>query len=208
MDCIAATAFLRRCISHAQRHRRLALVLPAFVVAVVGVTIALPHSAGIVVLNRPKPADVIIVAVTDPYYDDLYYQRAVQLLARNYGKYVLLPADATGDPSEATEARAFIDRTAGAQRPRVLVCPEGTDEFQSLGKCLDRLHARTVLMVAPAPVSRSSLMLYKDRLPGYSWSIAAVSDPAAFGNRWWSNRQWAKAYVEGLQRLVSTAIRQ
>lgn len=92
-------------------------------------------------------------------------------------------------------------------RDKTIVCPEGADEFEGLGKCLDRFHARSVLMVVPAPESRRCFLRYKEHLPQYSWSVAAVEAPTVFGERWWSNRRWAKAYVEGLQHLVYAELR-
>lgn len=190
-----------------RRSRRIVAVL-LFAAMVASGIIALRQSARIIVLNRPRPADVILIVTSDPYSDDLYYRRALQLLGQHYGQSVLLPADATGTPgqTEADEARSFIDATAGAQRGRVAVCPEGDDEYRSVDACLNRLHARTVLMVAPAPESRRSFLLYQDHLPNYSWYVAAIADPTTFGTRWWSNRQWAKSYVESLQRLVIASV--
>ena len=186
------------------RFRVVARVLAVSVVILLCVLYAFSRSAGILVLNRPTPADVILVINTNKYRDDLYYYRASGFLANHYGKYVLLPADATGYPgqTEADAARAFIEQTAGAMRDHIVVCPVGADEFQALNKCLDRFHAHKVLMVAPAPESRRCFMRYKTHLPQYSWSVAAVEAPAVFEEHWWSNRRWAKAYMEGLQHLI------
>ena len=187
-----------------KRRHKWAAVAVLFVLLVLLGIVALPESARLVVLNYRKPADVIVITVSNPYADDLYYWRALRLLDNHYGKYVVLPADASGTAgeTEADEARTFIDATAGPHRARVSVCPETDEQFRSLDTCLARLHARTVLMVAPAPESRRSFRLYRKRLPQYSWYVAAIPDPAMFENKWWSNRQWAKSYVDSLQRLV------
>ncbi|MGH9642321.1 MAG: hypothetical protein ACRD3Q_07825, partial [Terriglobales bacterium] len=208
MDRVA-TGTLIACIRTAARRRKV-LIAVGVLGIVLGGLACLPLTAGMVVLNRPHAADVIVVALAPGrYHTDLYYYRAVQMLSRSYGDHLLFPADATGDPghTEADEARRFIQTTGGQLVSKISVCPEGPDEFQSLDRCLTRLNAHTVLMIAPASESRCSLMLYKDRLPNYSWSVAAVTDPAIFGSRWWSNRRWAKTYVEGLQRLIYTSLR-
>lgn len=198
--------------SNAARSRlgTLAKVLSVLSVILVCALLALAHSASILVVNHPKPADVIVVATTEGYYDDVYYYNAKRLLEARYGDVLLLPADGSGDPghTEADQARAFVAQTAGAMRGKIFVCPVGDDEFQGLRQCLERLHARKVLMVAPAPESRRCFITYKDHLPQYSWSVAAVEAPKAFGKRWWSNRRWAKAYVEGLQRLIYAEVGQ
>lgn len=204
MDRLENASQSRRSGSEIVRFRVVARALAVCVVILLCVLYAFSRSAGILVLNRPKPADVILVMNTDPYRDDLYYYRAAGFLANHYGKYLVLPADATGDPghTEADEARAFVQQTAGAMRDHVFVCPVRADEFHALDKCLDRFHARKVLMVAPAPESRRCFMRYKAHLPQYSWSVAAVEAPAVFEDHWWSNRRWAKAYIEGLQHLI------
>ncbi len=192
------------------RQRSLVFAFSSLLIAVPLGIASLPRTASVLVLNHPRRADAIVVATGDVYRDDLYYRNALHLLHSNYGRHLLLPADASGQhpDTEADEAENFIETTAGTQRESVSVCPENNDEYGSVDKCLGVLHAHTVLLVTPAVESRRLLMLYERHLPEYSWYVAAVPDPSVFGDRWWSNRQWAKAYVENVQRLIYSAARQ
>ena len=209
MDRLSGGTLLRRIRS--SHFARRALILASIVaIALVSAVVALPYTSRIVVVNDRTAADVVLVVAVKPYRDDIYYFRALGLLGQHYGRHLLFPADASGDAgrTEADEAQTFIATTAGAQRGNASVCPVQDDEYQAVRSCLEALHARTVLMVVPAPESRRVLMLYREHLPNYVWHVAAVTDPSKFGTRWWSNREWAKGYVEGLQRLIYTAVRQ
>jgi len=50
--------------------------------------------------------------------------------------------------------------------------------------------------------TRRALSVFRKEVPGYSYSVAAASDPVQFGARWWQHRQWAKNNTDEWMRLL------
>ena len=95
------------------------------------------------VVNHPEKSDAIVVlAGTEP---DVRYRRGMELLRAGYAQHLVLDA-ATGElfgHSLADLAREFVASTAGADLPKVSVCPvdgdSTKDEAPQVNTCLQQL---------------------------------------------------------------------
>lgn len=158
------------------------------------------------IVDRPEKSDVIIVLAGDR--TDLRYYRGLELLRSGYGQSMFVDAETNVKYGEAaTQAtERFIHATAGDLQERIRVCPVGVTstkgETGAVQACVEPLHPQRLLLVTNDFHSRRALSVFRDRLPQYSWSIAAVGDDEEFGAQWWRKRAWAKTYLLEWQRLA------
>ncbi|SRR5581483_5171130 len=159
------------------------------------------------VVDRPEKSDTIVVLGGDR--DDIRYRRGMELLRAGYAQHLLLNASEEGKSyghTPAEYASRFIAETAGDLAPRVSVCPYRGDstftETQYVSRCLEKLSARTVLLVTSSSHTRRALSIFKTRLPQYRWSVAAAADPRSWNPRWWRRRDWAKTHVMEWKRMI------
>ncbi len=175
-------------------------------IGLVAAAVFLWRSGYWLVVNRPEKSDVIVVLAGDD--DDVRYWHALQLLRGGYGQYLLL--DASSDwvkygrrPADA--AADFVRSSAGDLAARAGVCPIQGDatflEAKSVGRCLEPLRPRSVLLVTSDYHTRRALSILSHELPQYHWSVAAARDPV-YGERWWQHRAWAKLWFSEWQRTI------
>ncbi len=75
-------------------------------------------------------------------------------------------------------------------------------ESEDVRRCLQPLGAHRVLIVTSEFHTRRALMIFRERLPEYKFSVAAARNPAQFGDTWWTNREWAKTTFDEWTKLV------
>lgn len=181
-------------------------ILLVCLVLVMGVVWIIRDSGRMLVIDRPKKSDAIIVL--DGGGNDVRYRRGMELLRAGYASTLLL--DASDDtfvygrrPTDL--AAQFIQSTAGEFRDHVLVCPIAEDstlaETKYVQRCLEQRGARSVLLVTSDYHTRRAYSIFTHRLPQYPWSVAAAHDNYVFGENWWLNREWAKTALTEYQRL-------
>ena len=158
------------------------------------------------IVDRPEKADVIVVLAGDN--TDLRYRRGLELLRSGYGEFMFVDAETRvkfGEP-ETESSERFIRATAGEFSQRIRVCPiAGTStmgETESVQVCVASLQPRRLLLVTDGYHSRRALSIFNNRLPQYSWSIAAAVNDKVYGAQWWRKRAWAKTYVYEWQRML------
>jgi len=158
------------------------------------------------VVQDEHPADVLVVLGGN---DDAGPQRGLALLQQSWAPALLLDASA-GDRvyawTEAELAQQYIQTLPPEVASRISVCAtpaqSTVQEARQIAPCLERLHARSVLLVAHEFHTRRALSIFRHELPGYRFGIVAAPNPREFGTRWWEHRQWAKECFLEWQRLL------
>jgi len=171
---------------------RLRLVI-VFVAALLLVACAL-NAGRMLVEDAPQPADLILVLAGETNHRPA---RALQLLHQGYGRRVLIdvPADAKiYDVTQLELADRYIHNLPDSASVR-LCSVHGLstrDETQDVKKCLTAEDGTRILIVTSDFHTRRALSIFRHQLRDKSFSIAASHDPAEFGTRWWTHREWAK----------------
>jgi uncharacterized SAM-binding protein YcdF (DUF218 family) len=90
-------------------------------------------------------------------------------------------------------AEDFVNRTTPGQSTICPISPTTIyDEPRFLARCLEGKGVKSVLLVTSDYHSRLELSIMRKKLPQYRFSVYASQEPFSFGERWWSNREWAK----------------
>jgi uncharacterized SAM-binding protein YcdF (DUF218 family) len=159
------------------------------------------------VIEQLHKADVIVVLAGD--VNDRRYWKGIELLREGYGRELFLDAaDQTTifGHSYADLARQFVAETNSGQPANVKVCPIGEDstvgETKYVRACLADAHAESVLLVTSDFHTRRAMSIFRNRLPMYTWYVAAATDPSQFGERWWAHREWAKTATAEWEKLL------
>lgn len=182
--------------------RRASIV--AIVVALLLSLRLVSKSGSFLVVNDPRPSDVILVLAGETNHRP---QLALQLLSQNYGREVILDVPTNSMLYEFTQVQLAERYIRDLPQPaRVTICPidglSTKDEAKDARKCLARKPVKTVLIVTSDFHTRRALSTFRKELPEYSFSTAAAFDAEQFGDRWWKRRQWAKTSVDEWLRLL------
>ena len=158
----------------------------------------------LLVVDNPQPSDVILVLAGET---DRRPARALQLLDQGYGRRVVIDVPASAriyDSNEMQLAEKYIKGLP--ESASVRICPiEGLstrEEAHDVGKCLAGEEGRRVLIVTSDFHTRRALSIFREEVPGRSFSVAAAKDETQFGTRWWTHRQWAKTCLDEWMRMV------
>ncbi|HEY4899362.1 MAG TPA: YdcF family protein [Terriglobales bacterium] len=162
------------------------------------------HAASYLVVNDPKPADLILVLGGGN--NDLRYWNGVRLMQEGYAPRLMLDVFARGQTFGHLDidlAKELLERTSPG---RSVICPLSEnstyDEARYLAHCLERSDVKSVLVVTSAYHTRRSLSILQHRLPQYQFSTYAAPDPYFFGQRWWTHREWAKTTLAEWERYL------
>jgi vancomycin permeability regulator SanA len=95
-------------------------------------------------------------------------------------------------------AQRYIN--ARGEQSRVSVCPvTGSSTFAEVrdaNRCLQTIGAHSVLIVTSEFHTRRALMIFRHSLPQYQFHVAAARNSWQFGEKWWTNREWAKTVFD------------
>jgi len=160
------------------------------------------HEASFLVVNDPKPADLILVLGGGE--NDLRYWNGVRLMQEGYAPRLMLDVFSRGQTFGRLDidlAQELLDRTTPGQST---ICPTREsstyDEARYLGECLAGSDVKSILVVTSEYHTRRARDIFQHRLPQYHFSFYAAPDPYYFGARWWTNRQWAKTTLSEWER--------
>ena len=180
------------------RHRLLFIVT-----AITPIVISfVAFSARILILNSPKPSDVIVVWGGD----DVNYFSGLRLMQSTGAKYMFVcleqnDFDIAG--AELHRDREFVNRSAGPLANQIDICVGNSDDIlPELNEKLVSAGYRSVLIVAPEQYSRADYIEARKRLPIYAWSVYATREPQ-FSGSWWRSRGKTKNFLFGLERLAA-----
>lgn len=156
------------------------------------------------IVDEPRRSDVILVLAGETDYRPA---RALELLSQGYGAKMILDVPANARLYEFTEielAQKYIDDLP--QKAAISICPidglSTKDESKDAERCLQRIGARSVLIVTSDFHTRRSLEVFRREFPGHEYSVAAARNQQVFGSRWWQHREWAKTFVDEWLRLI------
>jgi len=178
------------------------------VLAVAALVGLIGWSAGYdLVVDQPERGEAIVVLGGD--HNDVRYRHGLELLQQDYGKLLLLDSNTDelqfGRPL-ADQATEFVQRSGGALSDRVKVCPiEGDStvmETRYVESCLQGPNVRSIVLVTSSFHTRRALSIFRQRLPQYHWSVAAVTDESRFRPQWWRRREWAKTTFMEWTKLI------
>ena len=161
-------------------------------------------SGGFLVVNNPKPADIIVVLAGET---ERRPSRALELLGQQYAPKVMLDVQDDAKIYSRTTMQLAQEYVAQLpQRDSIAICAitalSTRGEAYNVRKCLQSTHARDVLLVTSDFHTRRALSTFSRELPEYRFSVAAAYDPQQFGPDWWRRRQWAKTNLGQWLRLV------
>ncbi len=177
--------------------RRLTL-LAIFALAAALVFFLLSRAGSFLVVDNPQPSDVIVVL--EGSGDTPGYFRALQLHHDGYAGKVLLDANVNAKifgKTEAEMAREYLDHI-GQQSTEICPTVGGSvfAEADDVQRCLQRVGAKSAILMTSDFGTRRALSVFQKRLPQYRWSVAAASTPYHFAESYWQHRGWAKTVLE------------
>ncbi len=162
------------------------------------------QAARLLVVDEPQKSDAIVVLAGETLVRP---EHAVELLRQGLAPRILLDvvaSDVLYDQRLTEIAQRYANSLS--ERERISICPiTGFSTFaesDDVNRCLQSLHAHSVLIVTSAPHSGRALRIFRHRLPQYKFSAAAAQDPSHFGFHWWTNREWAKTTFDEWIKLV------
>jgi uncharacterized SAM-binding protein YcdF (DUF218 family) len=173
-------------------------------VVIVLLALLATQAARFLVVDAPEKSDVIVVLAGET---NARPARALELLRQGVAPRVLLNAsDGTRiyDQKLIDVAQRYVNGLADANR--VSVCPiaglSTIAEADDVNRCLQPLGAHRVLLVTSEYHTHRALMIFRQRLPQYQFSVAAARSPAEFGEAWWTHREWAKVTFDEWSKML------
>jgi uncharacterized SAM-binding protein YcdF (DUF218 family) len=155
----------------------------------------LAHSASVLVVDQPRPADVIVVLAGET---DKRPARGLDLLRQGFARHLIfdVPAEAKFfESGELDLARRYVQTLHDAQS--IIVCPiygfSTKAEAVDVSRCLKDLIAKRVLLVTSDYHTRRAVSTFKKEV---------VYDSQEFGKQWWRHREWAKTFLYESIRLA------
>jgi hypothetical protein len=162
------------------------------------------RAGSFLILDEPRTSDVILVLAGET---DRRPQRALELLAQGYGRRILLDVPNNARVFGSTEmelAEKYVHDLP--QAASISICPiDGLStkaESKDVERCLAHESAKRILIVTSDFHTRRALSIFRHELPGREYSVAAARDDAAFGDRWWTHRQWAKTFTDEWLKII------
>jgi uncharacterized SAM-binding protein YcdF (DUF218 family) len=181
--------------------------LASVVIGAAILSVLFRQAGNLLVVEQPRRADVIVVLGGDT--NDKRYWKGIELLRSGYGRGLIVDAvDQTKmyGHTYAEWAQRFIEETNPLQSGTIKVCPIGEDstigETKYVQACLADTGARSILLVTSDYHTRRAVSIFRNRLPMYTWYVAAADDSTQFGARWWTHREWAKRAAEEWQKVL------
>jgi hypothetical protein len=164
-----------------------------FVILVILFALA-SQAARVLVVDRPEKSDAIVVLAGETQARP---ERGLELLRQGMAPHVFLDAEGRNlvyDQKLVDIAQKYANSLPDANQ--VSVCPilgfSTTAESDDINRCLQPLGAHRILIVTSEFHTRRALMTLRHRLPQYQFSVAAARNPWEYGEKWWTNREWAK----------------
>jgi hypothetical protein len=175
-----------------------------FVVVLLIVLAFASQAARILWVDDPQKSDVIVVLAGET---SLRTARGLELLRQGMAQSMwidVVARDRVFDQSLVTIAQNYTRSLP--ESGRIGVCPlnglSTAAETADVKRCLQPLGVHRVLIVTSGFHTRRALTIFRHRLPGYEFSVAAVHDPTQYGTAWWTDREWAKATFDEWTKLA------
>ena len=158
----------------------------------------LSRAGSFLVVDDPRPSDAIVVL--EGAGDTPGFDRSVLLLHQGYGKAILLDANISPTLYGRSEAELAAEYLVRTNQLSTQICPTISstlfDEVVDVKRCLDRIGARSAILMTGDFETRRTLDIFQKRLPQYRWSVAASSTPYHYAEAYWKHRGWAKTVLQ------------
>ncbi len=178
--------------------------LIAVILIAVLLLLLLSQAGSFLVVDNPQHSDAIVIL--EGSGNTPGYARALDLQRDGYAPKVFLDASVTEAiyaHLEAELAKQFLDRNSDRTTE---ICPTMGDslftEVVDVQRCLNRIGARSAILMTSDFETRRSLSIFRARLPQYRWSVAAASTPYHSAEAYWKHRGWAKTVVEEWEQFL------
>lgn len=166
--------------------------------------LATANAGRLLVVDAPQRSDVILVLAGETEYRPA---RALELLSQGYGRRVVIDVPAVAKVYGFTQiqlAERYVHSLP--QAASISICPidglSTRDETRDAGRCVEREGGNRILIVTSDFHTRRALTIFRHKIRGKSFSVAAAHDETQFGIRWWAHRQWAKTCLDEWLRMV------
>lgn len=173
-------------------------------VAVVVAVVFAANAGRMLVVDDPKPSDVIVVLAGETDHRPTH---ALELLEQGYAHRVLIDVPADAKIYDSTQIQLAEKYIRGLTHSAdVGICPivglSTRDESHDVEHCLAHEEGTRILLVTSDFHTRRSLSTFRQQLRGKSFSVAAARDDTQFGTRWWTHRQWAKTCLDEWLKVI------
>jgi len=173
-------------------------------VAVLMALLLFMTSGVFLIVNDPRPADLIVVLAGET---DRRPARALEL--KRAGQAPELLVDVRADDKIFNQQIIDIAQNYVKTLPdsdHIHICPifglSTKTEAHDVAQCIANKVAKRILIVTSDYHTRRALSTFKHELPSHEFSVAAATDPTQFGGQWWKHRQWAKVNLDEWLKLV------
>jgi len=162
------------------------------------------RAARFLVIDNPQRADAIVVLAGET---GVRPAKGLEMLRRGFGARLFLDVEAGEviyDRPLTGIAQQFLSGQPEASLLSVCAINGRSTaaETGDVERCLHGLGAHRLLIVTSDYHTRRALTVFSHRLSQYQWSVAAAHNPAAFGDRWWTQREWAKSTFDEWTKLI------
>ena len=185
-----------------RRKRFLAILV---VVLAAGIFL-LANTGSALVVDQPRQSDVIVVLAGET---DRRPALAEVLLEKGMAQHVVLDVPANAMLYNVSELEIAKKYAESLPRGRDWsLCPiaglSTRDEVKEALACAEQVGSNrpSILVVTSDFHTRRALSVVRQQAQGRQVSVAAAYDPAEFGVRWWTHRQWAKVCFDEWLRLA------
>ena len=162
------------------------------------------QSGRFLIVDHSAHADVILVLAGET---DRRPQHGLDLLTRGYAARIILDVPADTKIYQWTQpelAEKFIQQLPQAQS--ITICKihglSTLEEAREASPCLQRVGAKTVLLVTSDYHTRRAVSIFKHEIPDRDFSVTAAFDSRTFGTEWWRRREWAKTCLNEWAKLL------
>lgn len=181
---------------HPMRFFRTPVVFLVIIIIVVAALAS--QGARWLVVDDPVKSDAIIVLAGETNFRP---EHALELFHQGFARHIFLDVEDRSsiyDELLVDIANRYV-KSLG-ESTHVSVCTVYGDstfaEADDAGRCLQSVGAHRVLIVTSEFHTRRAEMIFRHRLPQYEIHVAAARDPLRFGDKWWTNREWAKVNLD------------
>ena len=151
------------------------------------ILLVLSHAGGTLIVDRPAPADAILVLSGD-YYGRMPH--AIDLYKQGYAQQIIVDEDASHRFYGRTLAERRQQELAGDPSIKATVCPiygaTTSAESRDVARCLDSIGVRKILIVTSDFHTRRAFSILRSRIPSIHWSVAAAKTDYR-PESWWES---------------------
>jgi len=168
-----------------------------------------------VVDDRMEHADALVALRSDATQQKVRIDEAAQLFRERYASLFLLDVyeGSIYDHPESELAADYVKRR-GVPKEQTRNCENVADstaeETVALRSCLERIGAKSVIVVTSEFHTRRSRLLFQHAFSGSGITVGLhpVYDPKYWDSHWWRKRRWAKTFFDETIKIVWAVLEQ